>query len=112
MFDPEGTTERFLLTLNRWFSFGNAQQVAEFSAHIGWSLAVPAMAAALLPFVAFLWVTAVWVLYGLVKEALVDGHLTRLISEGHDQDLKDGYTDVLARTVPALLFLAVVLLRR
>jgi len=104
--------QKNLARLLPWLDLGTPQLLAEFSAHLGWSFAVPAAAGWLFGHVGVYAGATGWLLYSVVKELIEDGHGYRLVTGNETpEEERDLFTDLFSRCLPAAILLAVEALR-
>lgn len=102
----ETLLEKYLRKLT-WLNLSDAQLVAEFSAHLGWSLGYLFIAQRIFGEERLLTCAWVWVIYCVYKELIEDGHLIRRIKKQETpEETKDLVTDLLSRTILVLIVIA------
>ena len=101
-----------LLSRITWLNLGSEKLIAEFSAHIGWSLAYLFIAQRILGDAYLLHASLLWIAYSVYKELIEDEHLNRIVTNRETkEDLKDLLTDFLSRTVGVFVVLLIEYIR-
>lgn len=98
-----------LLARMTWLNVSDERLQAEFSAHVGWGLAMPLLMNLWgLP----LWVSCwIWIAFSVYKEAFEDGHLAKIIDKTETpEEKKDFFTDLISRCLPSAVILLVLAL--
>lgn len=97
-----------LLAKITWLNVGDDRLQAEFSAHLGWSGFITLLGYWLWGTKGLAYTGVGWICYSIYKECLEDGHIPNMLRGIEPwSEIKDFYTDLLARLLPAVLILVV-----